>query len=74
MEVKSLVPGDTSSPQCVDIDNGTEVTRECAHHVLLAANPLNSARLALNADIVQGSRTFRGKGPNKGKKYLEGLW
>ena len=65
-KVKSLVRGDTA--QCVDMDDGT---RECAHHVLLAANPLNSVRLALNADIIQGSQTFSGMGPNLARDTLQ---
>ena len=50
--------------QCVDTTNG----RYCALHVLLAANPLNSARLALNSGVAPRTGMF------KGIPYLSGLW
>ena len=48
-EVTALVPG--NNLHCVETSAG----RYCAHHVLLAANPLNSVRLALNAGVLPRS-------------------
>ena len=62
-EVKRLVPGE--GIHCVDTTSG----QYCGKHILLAANPLNSVRLALNAEVVSPSGMSESKGA-----YREGLY
>ena len=68
-EVESLEEK-SSGNHCVLTTAGD---RYCAKHILLAANPLNSARLAINANVVSGTRRTSGSGWQK-RRYLPGLW